>query len=91
MMAVIIFILLSAIGAVSVLGMWFLGAMVESKTHKSFYYEDLPEDFDFEKFKQNRQVIYAITGAVTAILSAVGALLALIEIIQGWFTNKKVG
>lgn len=71
MMAVIIFILLSAIGAVSVLGMWFLGAMVESKTHKSFYYEDLPEDFDFEKFKQNRQVIYAITGAVTAILSAV--------------------
>lgn len=71
MMAVIIFILLSAIGAVSVLGMWFLGAMVESKTHKSFYYEDLPEDFDFEKFKKNRQVIYAITGAVTAILSAV--------------------
>ena len=70
-MAVIIFILLSVIGAVSVFGMWFLGAMVESKTHKSFYYEDLPEDFDFEKFKQNRQVIYAITGAVTAILSAV--------------------
>ena len=70
-MAVIIFILLSVIGAVSVFGMWFLGAIVESKTHKSFYYEDLPEDFDFEKFKQNRQVIYAITGAVTAILSAV--------------------
>ena len=70
-MAVIIFILLSVIGAVSVFGMWFLGAMVESKTHKSFYYEDLPENFDFEKFKQNRQVIYAITGAVTAILSAV--------------------
>lgn len=70
-MAVIIFILLSVIGAVSVFVMWFLGAMVESKTHKSFYYEDLPEDFDFEKFKQNRQVIYAITGAVTAILSAV--------------------
>ena len=71
MMAVIIFILLSVIGALSVFGMWFLGAIVESKTHKSFYYEDLPEDFDFEKFKQNRQVIYAITGAVTAILSAV--------------------
>ena len=54
MMAVIIFILLSVIGALSVFGMWFLGAIVESKTHKSFYYEDLPEDFDFEKFKQNR-------------------------------------
>lgn len=70
-MAVIIFILLTALAGAAVFFMWFLGAMVESKTHKSFYYEDLPEDFDFEKFKQNRQVIYAITGAVTAILSAV--------------------
>lgn len=70
-MAVIIFILLTALAGAAVFFMWFFGAIVESKTHKSFYYEDLPEDFDFEKFKQNRQVIYAITGAVTAILSAV--------------------
>lgn len=70
-MSVIIFILLTVLAGLAVFGMWFLGAIVESKTHKSSYYEDLPADFDFEKFKQNRKVIYAITGAVTAILSAV--------------------
>ena len=67
----ILFILLTVLSGVAVFGMWFLGAIVESRTYKSYYYEDLPEDFDFEKFKKNRQVIYAITGAVTAILAAV--------------------
>ena len=67
----IVFILLTVLSGVAVFGMWFLGAIVESRTYKSYYYEDLPEDFDFEKFKKNRQVIYAITGAVTAILAAV--------------------
>ena len=67
----ILFILLTVLSGVAVFGMWFLGAIVESRTYKSYYYEDLPEDFDFDKFKKNRQVIYAITGAVTAILAAV--------------------
>ena len=67
----IVFILLTVLSGVAVFGMWFLGAIVESRTYKSYYYEDLPEDFDFEKFKKNRQVIYAITGAVTAILAAI--------------------
>ena len=67
----IVFILLTVLSGVAVFGMWFLGAIVESRTYKSYYYEDLPEDFDFEKFKKNRQVTYAITGAVTAILAAV--------------------
>ena len=70
-MAVIIFILLTALAAAAVFGMWIFGAFIETRTHDSFYYEDLPADFDFEKFKKNRQVIYAITGAITAILSAV--------------------
>jgi Predicted membrane protein len=70
-MFIIILILLTALAAVAVFLMWYLGALVESKTYKSYYYEDLPEDFDFEKFKKNRQVTYAITGTVTAILSAV--------------------
>ena len=67
----IVFILLTVLSGVAVFGMWFLGAIVESRTYKSYYYEDLPEDFDFEKFKKNRQVTYAITGAVTAILAAI--------------------
>ena len=67
----ILFILLTVLSGVAVFGMWFLGAIVESRTYKSYYYEDLPEDFDFEKFKKNRQVTYAITGAVTAILAAI--------------------
>ena len=70
-MAVIIFILLTALAAAAVFGMWIFGAFIETRTHDSFYYEDLPADFDFEKFKKNRQVIYAITGAITAILAAI--------------------
>ena len=70
-MAVIIFILLTALAAAAVFVMWIFGAFIETRTHDSFYYEDLPADFDFEKFKKNRQVIYAITGAITAILAAI--------------------
>ena len=45
----ILFILLTVLSGVAVFGMWFLGAIVESRTYKSYYYEDLPEDFVRDK------------------------------------------